>query len=263
VIQLSLTPSYFQIGPLNIYWYGLCLALSLAVYSWYLKKRIQGFGFKATLTEEILLVAFISALIGARLYHILSQLPYYLLHPQAIFFVWQGGLGIFGAIVGAAAGIILYCRSQEIKPLKLLNFMAPPLLLAQAIGRWGNFFNREGFGPPTNLPWKVFIPLKNRPPQFINESFFHPTFFYESFLCLAAFGLYLWLEKKLKSQSFGLAYFLIAYGTIRFITEFFRLDTWKIASLKIGYPLSLIMIAFGCGLIITNKINLDSEDNKA
>lgn len=253
VKQPFLIPPFFQIGPITIYLYGLCLALSLLVYGWVLKKRSRNFDFKANLIEEILLVVFISALAGARLYHVLSQLPYYLLHPQAIFFVWQGGLGIFGALAGTAAGIFLYCRYQGIKPFKLFNFMAPPLLLAQAIGRVGNFFNREGFGPPTDLPWKIFIPLKNRPPQFVSNSFFHPTFFYESFLCLIAFGLYLWLEKKLKSSNFGLAYFLIAYGTIRFLTEFFRLDTWQIANIKVGQPLSLAMIFSGLGFLVMRK----------
>ncbi|HUV72648.1 MAG TPA: prolipoprotein diacylglyceryl transferase [Clostridia bacterium] len=240
---------YFELGPFTFYYYGLFIALGLFFYYLYLKKNSSLSGIEYSLTQKAFFVSLVFALIGGRLYHVLSSLPYYLLHPFEIFYLWQGGLGIFGAILGGLLGIYVFSLMYEIKLIKILNLIAPPLLLAQAIGRVGNFFNHESFGPPTKLPWKVFIPAVNRPPKFVSFSYFHPTFLYESVLCLLAFGVYIFLKKKLKMNEFGFGYYLLSYGLIRFLTEFLRLDTWKIFDFKLGFLASLIMIGSGVFLL--------------
>ncbi len=213
--------------------YGFLIALSLLVLYFYTQKRAQLYSLKTRGVESAFLVSVVFALIGARLYHVLSSFSYYSHSPLKIFFVWEGGLGIFGALIGGFLGTYLYTKLKKMKLMDFLNLLAPPILLAQAIGRLGNFFNNEGFGPPI----------------FMNSSYFHPTFFYESFLCLVAFGLFLYLSRKFKSTSWHFAYYLFAYGIIRFFTEFFRLDTWLMGSIHLATLLSLSLVIGGAVLL--------------
>lgn len=235
--------------------YGFFIALGLFFIYFFARTNAKKHNLSFSSVESALIWGFIGALVGARLYHVFSSFSYYLYSPLKIFFVWEGGLGIFGAILGGITGIVLYSKLKHLDPLNFLNIMAPPLLLAQAIGRLGNFFNHEGFGPPTNLLWKVYIPITHRPSQFLSYSYFHPTFFYESFLCLLAFIIFILLPKKIK-ESFGLAYYLAAYGLVRLFTESLRLDTWKAGNLPIGYLLATTMILTGTFLLIRNKVRL-------
>jgi phosphatidylglycerol:prolipoprotein diacylglycerol transferase len=236
---------YINLGPLTLYYYGLFIFLGLLFVYIYLKTQAKKHQINPRQIESAFLTSLFFALLGARLYHVISSLQYYLVRPFNIFFFWEGGLGIFGAIVGGIAGLYLYCQATETKLINLLNLLAPPLLIAQAIGRVGNHFNFEGFGPPTNLPWKVAVPPAYRPPRFIAQPFFHPTYFYEALLCLAAFAFYLALKKTLKKNHFGFAYYLISYGLIRILTETFRIDTWRVGNLKIGYMASAAVILAG------------------
>ncbi len=213
--------------------YGFLIALGLFFIYLYCKLNYRNYHLSLPSVESALIWTFVSSLIGARLYHVLSTFSYYQDSPLKIFFVWEGGLGIFGAIIGGVIGASLYCKRHKVNLFNLLNLMAPPLLLAQAIGRLGNFFNHEGFGPPI----------------FMNSSYSHPTFFYESFLCLVAFGLFLYLSRKFKSTSWHFAYYLIAYGTIRFFTEFFRLDTWTVGAIHLATLLSLSLVIGGAVLL--------------
>lgn len=221
--------------------YGLLIATGIFSICLYCKLNCRKYRLSFPSVESALIWALIFALVGARLYHILSSFSYYSHSPLKIFFIWEGGLGIFGAILGGLAGIFLYSKLKHLNPLNLLNLIAPPLLLAQAIGRLGNYFNQEGFGPPTNLPWKVFIPSASRPPQFVAYSYFHPTFFYESLLCLLAFLIFVFFIKK---KNLGFTYYLLSYGIIRFLTEFWRWDTWTWNGLKIAQWLAL-----GAGIV--------------
>jgi phosphatidylglycerol:prolipoprotein diacylglycerol transferase len=223
--------------------YGFFMALALFSLYHYSKLNHQKYQTPWPQVELGIIWAFIFALVGARAYHIFSAFQYYALHPFSVFRVWEGGLGIFGAILGGIAGIILYSKIKHLNLLNLLNLIAPPLLLAQAIGRLGNFFNLEGFGPPTNAPWRMFVPIEYRPPQLAAYSYFHPTFFYESILCLVAFLIFLFLPKRYKENS-GFAYYLVAYGIIRFSTEFFRWDTWTWSGVRVAQWLAL-----GAGIV--------------
>lgn len=205
------------------------------------------------MVEKLFIVSLVSALIGARLYHVISWFSYYKLFPAEIFMVWRGGLGIFGAIMGSVLGIYIYCRLKRLSFVNVLNLFAPPMLAAQAIGRLGNFFNAEGFGPPTDVFWRIFVPVSSRPIQFVDFSFFHPTFFYESLLCLLFFLLFLYLSKKKGILNFSFAYYLISYGLIRLFTEAYRLDTWTVYGYKVGFFLSVAMIISGVVLIYFSK----------
>lgn len=231
----------FNLGPLTFHWYGIFIGLGLVFLLCYLKKAALKYRFPAREIETYYLIGLISSLIGGRIYHLLGSLEYYRHSPLKVLFVWEGGLGIFGAIIGGIIGLFLYGRHRKIDIFDLFNFMAPPLLLTQAIGRVGNFFNHEGFGPPTNLPWKLFIPIEYRPPQYLSSSYFHPTFFYESLLCLLAFLIFVVFIKK---KDLGFAYYLFSYGIIRFLTEFFRWDTWAWNGFKVAQG-----VALGVGIV--------------
>lgn len=240
-------PQYILLGPIKIYFYGIFISFAIASWYLYLKsslKRTKEYSY----LDSLFTVSLISALIGARLYHVLSWYSYYKRFPLEIFYFWQGGLGVFGAITGGLVGLFILSKAKHLSFLTILNLITPPLLMTQAIGRLGNNFNYEAFGPPTDLPWKIFIPTSERPLNYLEKSYFHPTFLYESILCLIAFLIYFFIFKKNKPQKFGFAYYLISYGLIRFFTEFFRIDTLVIYNIHAAHIFSLIMIISGLWL---------------
>lgn len=240
---------YLSFGPFSFYFYGLFIGLGVLVIYFYTRRYAGQFLLDNKGVENLFFVSLFSALVGARLYHVISWYSYYRQFPLEIFYIWHGGLGIFGVILGAILGIYFYCKKNRMDFLNVLNLFAPPLLLAQAIGRLGNYFNLEGFGPPTESILRVFVPVSLRPVQFLGNSYFHPTFFYEALLCLFFFLLYILFFKRKNLQHYGLAYYLISYGLIRLFTEMYRIDTWKYLDYKVGYIISFIMIFAGTGIV--------------
>lgn len=193
-------------------------------------------------------VAFWSILcgiLGARIYHIFSMLPYYSYHTGQIFNLLNGGLGIWGAVIGGALGASIYLFIKKQNILRWLDLISVSIPLGQAIGRWGNFFNRELFGTPTDLPWGIYIKLENRPLEFLNYSKFHPLFLYESILDLILFIVLLKLYKsrsgKVKDGTF-LAVYLGSYAFIRFFLEYLRINPWTYAGLNVSQTLSILVL---------------------
>jgi phosphatidylglycerol---prolipoprotein diacylglyceryl transferase len=165
--------------------------------------------------------------------------------------VWEGGIAIHGAIIGGTIATIIFARLKRISVWQLLDLVAPSLILGQAIGRWGNFFNSEAFGKPTNLPWKLFIAPQYRPLELIDQEFFHPTFLYESLWNLGIFALLLWLffwglgrTNQLKTGTIAAVY-LIGYSLGRVWIEWLRTDSLMIGPLKMAQIVSLCAIALG------------------
>jgi phosphatidylglycerol:prolipoprotein diacylglycerol transferase len=203
----------------------------------YLKANASKYNLNFGQIEPGFFLILISALFGARIYHVLSSWSYYQTNLGEIFNFWQGGLGIFGALLGGFLAIFCYCKAKNINLKTVLDLVAPPILVTQAIGRLGNFFNLEGYGSLTNLPWKIYIPSFGSA---------HPTFFYESLLCLFAFLFYrLLTHQRTNRLPSGFAYYLVSYGFIRLITESFRIDTFQIHGLKIAFVISILMIFSG------------------
>ena len=201
--------------------------------------------------EDILwglsLWAIIGGIIGARIYHVLSSLPLYLSHPLNILTVWNGGLGIWGATAGGIAGALFYLKKQNQNPMYWLDLGSVVLPLGQAIGRWGNLFNQEIFGAPTNLPWGIYIKPENRPSNFTNFNKFHPLFLYESILNLLLFLILLTLYRKFSKTSpkgVFLSLYLGGYAIIRFYLEYLRIETWKIGNLNVSQCISILVLAF-------------------
>lgn len=249
-------PKSFNLGPLIVHFYGVIIALSIYL-GWYIaKKRASIYKIPGALFDDpILLLPLILAIFGARAYHVFDYWGYYINNPYSIINIPNGGLGIWGALVGIFIGLWIVARARHIDLLSILDLASPSLILGQAIGRIGNYINQEAFGPPTNLPWAVYIKPENRPADFINSARFHPTFFYEAILDFIFFLILIWLSKKLiaKSQLSVVrgqlfAMYLILYSTGRFITEFWRIDTAAVGGIKIAQVLSIAAFLIGLWL---------------
>ena len=217
-------PILFTLGPITVRWYGLLIALALLicilVAVWLGKKR----NLEANQIYDLALGAAIGGIAGARLYDVFFiAWDYYHDHLLDIFKIWQGGLAIHGAVIGGLAVLLIFTLYKKIFLLSFLDLFVV-LPLGQAIGRWGNYFNQELFGRPTNLPWGIPIDPANRPPQYPDQQYFHPTFLYESVLNLILFVILLIIFKKTPRPGVIFCLYLIGYGLIRIFTEFIRID---------------------------------------
>ncbi|MFA6533547.1 MAG: prolipoprotein diacylglyceryl transferase [Patescibacteria group bacterium] len=224
----------FQLGSLSIHWYGLLVTAGFLAGLFVLVRLFRFYGRPPAEAYDLFFYVIIFGLLGARIYYVFYDWAYYSGHLIDVFKVWQGGLAIHGAIIAALLTIYFYSRRRGWTVLVITDIVAACVPLALAIGRWGNYFNQELFGRPTNLPWGIPISLANRPAEYITSQYFHPTFLYESLMDLALAAVLLcWhcrcLKQAAKSQlevrpgeiTLG---FLFGYSLIRFVTEFWRVD---------------------------------------
>lgn len=196
----------------------------------------------------------IAGIIGARIWHILTPpasmvamgltTKYYLTHPMAMLAIWNGGLGIPGAVMGGVLAMYWYARRHKVNFATFLDVVAPGLILAQAIGRWGNFINQELYGAPSELPWAITIAPPYRLPAYANVARYHPLFLYESLLNLAIMGILLWVGSRfkdhLKNGDIFLLY-LVLYPLVRFFLEFLRLDPSNVGGLNANQTLMAVI----------------------
>jgi phosphatidylglycerol---prolipoprotein diacylglyceryl transferase len=249
-------PNIFQIGSFTLRWYGLLIASAVLIgvnLSIYLAKKRQMNG---ELIGDLSIWLVLAAIPCARLYYVLFKWNYYSQHPSEIIAIWQGGIAIHGAILGGTLAALIFAKIKQVKFWALADVVAPSLVLGQAIGRWGNFFNSEAFGSPTELPWKLYIPSTRRPEEYLDQEYFHPTFLYESLWDLSVFGILILLfsrslpaRKPLKDGSLFMIY-LIAYSLGRFWIEGLRTDSLMFGSLKMAQAISLIGAGIGsAGLV--------------
>ncbi|USN53513.1 MAG: prolipoprotein diacylglyceryl transferase [Candidatus Nomurabacteria bacterium] len=247
----------FTLGNISISWYGLCLSLGMlsAYFITYLLSRKRNIPL-GRLTDLLLLTAFLG-FIGARLYHVLNEPVYYWQHPGDIFQIWQGGLAIHGGILVGLLVLYYGARRLQLPLLRLTDLLAPGVLLGLSIGRWGNYFNQELFGRPTSLPWGIPIAESLRPESYINASYFHPVFLYESLIDLFGVVLllgFIWLERKRQNDTaIGVvtALFFLLYGVGRFAAELFRFDaTPHIIGIRLPLIVSALFILLGFWMLI-------------
>lgn len=244
-------PILVKLGPLTIRWYGLLIATAVLIgvsLSQYLASRRH---INPDLLGDLAIWLVVGAIPAARLYYVLFEWPEYAQHPERIIAIWQGGIAIHGAILGGIVAALIFARLKQISFWQLVDLVSPSLILGQAIGRWGNFFNSEAFGRPTDLPWKLFIPPDRRPPEYANFAYFHPTFLYESVWDLMVFGLLLTLffrslkaKPRLKVGTLFLVY-LVAYSLGRLWIEGLRTDSLMLGPLRIAQVVSLVGIVLG------------------
>lgn len=229
----------------SIRWYGVLIASSMAFGLWLSAREAVRRGESPDDLLKAAEIALIGGLIGARLYYVLFNLDYYQTQPWwRIFAVWEGGLAIHGGLIAGLLTGGAYVWAKGLPLLTYLDIVAPSLALAQAIGRWGNFFNEEAFGGPTDLPWKLFISEPRRPPAYVDQQFFHPTFLYESLWNVGAFFiLYVVLRRRLERApgALFLAY-LALYSLGRFWIEGLRTDSLMLGSFRIAQIVSVTAV---------------------
>ena len=219
-----------EIGPLDIRIYGIMIALGVIVAVLFIGWRMQQRGMNSEIAVSLAWVVVPAGLIGARIYHVITDWRRFSDEDRwgDVVRIWEGGLGIPGAIIGGVLAGAVLCRMRGWSLAEMLDIAAPALLAAQAIGRLGNWFNQELFGRPTDLPWGLEIDLAIRQqirPEYINEETFHPTFLYEALWMLALMGLLLWLDKLRKLPVGHLfALYVLGYASGRIWIEFLRVD---------------------------------------
>lgn len=252
-------PLLFQLGPFSLRWYGLLIALAVLL-GLVLATRLGKLrGIDPALIADLLPILVLAAVVGARLYYVLFEWRQYQLNWLDALAVWRGGIAIHGALLGGTAAVILYARWRRLPFWNLLDVLLPSVALGQAIGRWGNFFNSEAFGLPTDLPWRLTIPLANRPLDFLDQATFHPTFLYESLWNLGVLALLLVLffrgvrgQITLPAGALSCVY-LIAYSTGRLWIEGLRIDPLCLlgsppdcaGGLRMAQLMSLLLISLG------------------
>lgn len=244
-------PILKQLGPITIRWYGLLIATAVLVGVILSQNLAKHRHVDPELLGDLSIWLVIGAIPLARLYYVTFQWEEYANHPELIFAVWQGGIAIHGAIIGGVIATLIFARLKRVSFWQLVDLVAPSLILGQALGRWGNFFNSEAFGRPTDLPWKLFIPQNRRPSEYIDYSYFHPTFLYESLWDVMVFGLLLVLffrglkgKPQLKVGTIALVY-MVTYSIGRFWIEGLRTDSLMLGSLRIAQVVSLVEIVLG------------------
>ena len=246
----------FELGPLTIRWYGLLIASAILIGVNLSQSLAKRRGLDPEIVGDLAIWLVLGAIPMARLYYVLFQWQTYAAHPEQIIAIWRGGIAIHGAILGGLLAGLIFARVQKVSFWQLMDLVAPSLILGQAIGRWGNFFNSEAFGAPTDLPWKLYIPPEARPGGYQNFEYFHPTFLYESLWNLMVFGLLLVLffrslkgQPVLKPGTLFLVYFA-SYSAGRIWIEGLRTDSLMLGPLQIAQVVSALGMILGIvGLI--------------
>lgn len=248
----TIDPIAFSIGPITVRWYGLLIATALligAVGGCY-GCRKEGIDEDDFLT--IFMVVAVAAIIGARAYYVIFNWPYYGTHPDQIIAVWNGGLAIHGGLIAGVLTLWLGCKYYKIRFWQLADILAPLMILGQAIGRWGNYFNQEAYGfavSKADVPWAMWI----------DGAYRHPTFLYESIWNLLVFFFLLWLTKQLFTceGEVGLSY-LMLYSVGRFVVEGFRTDSLMLGPLRMAQVMSICLFV-GAALVLLYR----RKSNKA
>jgi len=247
-------PLPFLNTSFHIYFYGILIMLGVVAAAFLGQAEAKRRGINPDYIWDSLFWLVLAGIVGARIWHIFSPPPsmvaqgittaWYFAHPLDMINIRNGGLGIPGAIIGGALALWLYCRNKKISFLALVDTLVPGVALAQAIGRWGNFFNQELYGKPTNLPWKIYIDPAHRVPGYENYNYFTPLFLYESLWNLLNMAILLWLarrfEKWLKAGDIFYVY-MIMYSIGRFCLEFLRLDASQVGGLNFNQTFVIIV----------------------
>ena len=279
--------TFLNLGFLTIRWYGLLISISVVIGLSISKKLAKSRNIDPQYISDILPSLIISSIIGARAYYVIFEWRQYsgnnfftsfdlfnnVIQIPSFLAIWQGGIAIHGGLIGGFLCILFFCKSKNIHLKTFIDILIPSIILGQSIGRWGNFFNNEAFGIPTDLPWKLFIPMQNRPIEFINYQFFHPTFIYESLWNFLIFILLITIfyqqnNKNSVRPGFISCLYLIGYSFGRFWIEGLRIDPLCIGGLppfcdgglRMAQFISIFL--FSSGLIGIFFLRLKSYKNK-
>ncbi|CDR57384.1 prolipoprotein diacylglyceryl transferase [Staphylococcus argenteus] len=256
VVFNYIDPVAFNLGPLSVRWYGIIIAIGILL-GYFVAQRAL---IKAGLHKDTLVdIIFYSALFGfivARIYFVIFQWPYYAENPGEIIKIWHGGIAIHGGLIGGFIAGVIVCKIKNLNPFQIGDIVAPSIILAQGIGRWGNFMNHEAHGGPVSRAFLEQLHLPNFiiENMYINGQYYHPTFLYESIWDVAGFIILVNIRKHLKlGETFFL--YLTWYSIGRFFIEGLRTDSLMLTSnIRIAQVVSIILILVSIGLIVYRRM---------
>lgn len=244
--HFNISPIAFSIGEITVYWYGIIIASAILI-GLIIAKLLDGqYGVSYDNVEEFVLWAIPVSVICARIYYVAFSWNSYKYDLLSVFKIWEGGIAIYGAIIGAVITAIVYCKIKKIKLFDLLDYCVPMLALGQAIGRWGNFVNREAYGSETNSFFRMELLQKSG--EYISV---HPTFLYESLGLLLVFILLMLWKRKFSGEETAI-YFLL-YGILRAGIEWLRADSLMFYGVKVSMVLSIVLSAGAFLVLIIEK----------
>jgi phosphatidylglycerol---prolipoprotein diacylglyceryl transferase len=258
-------PIALRIGPLQLHWYGIIIAAAVLLAALLGARIAKSKGENPDEGWSMLLPVVVVSVIAARIYHVIHQWDaIYSKHPELIPQIWNGGIGIPGAVAGGALAIWLYTRAKGLSTARWLDIFAPALLLGQAIGRLGNFVNQELYGPPTTLPWGIPIDVAHRLPDWMNLSVypvattrFHPLFAYEAILNLIGMAVLLYVGRRLAHRLYDgdiALLYIMWYGAVRTALETFRTQNWVILGIPTAMWVGILgFVLAGAWLIIRHR----------
>ena len=258
-----MNPVAFQIGPLSVHWYGLLIGagIMLALLTTYLLSERSALQTDKVMDGCIYMLPI--AFLGARAYYVLFNLSYYLEKPSEIIKVWHGGLAIHGGVIAAIVFLVIYARRAKMDPLALLDLLAPGVILAQAIGRWGNFINQEAHGGVVSETFIRHFPEFIARGMLIDGNFYHPTFLYESGWNLVVFLILMVLSLR-RGLAPGriLAGYLVLYSLGRFFIESLRTDSLMLGPLRVAQVVSLVGILVGLTIfwVTRKRLRIEKKD---
>lgn len=243
-LEIELERVAFSLFGIDVYWYATLIVLGMVIALLLCKRDSGKYGVKFETILDLSLYVIPISIVSARIYYVVFNLEPYMADPLKIFDFRNGGLAIYGGIIGAVITIIVFCKKRKINFLDILDYVAPFLPLAQAIGRWGNFINVEAYGTETNLPWRMGI--------FENGIYkeVHPTFLYES---IATFIIFLILYNRRNKRKFKgeiTALYLVMYSFVRFFIEGLRTDSLMFFNFRISQVLSLSIFVVFCIILL-------------
>jgi len=223
--KILLNPVALTINNFDIYWYGIIFALAFLFGFLVVVREAKRTGFDIDKTINLIFWTIVFGFIGARGGFALLNWSFYAANPLMVLNIWQGGLSLFGAIISGGLFLIIYSLAKKENAWKALDLFSPALLIGMAIGRWGNFFNQDYFGIPSNYPLSLYIHPANRPWELRSFAFFHPLFLYESILCLVLFIALVLMKKKRQLEAGTIfLFFILGYSAIRFFVEFLSIE---------------------------------------
>lgn len=258
-----MNPVIFELGKLEIRWYAALILIGALLAIYLIQKEAFKFGVSKEFIFNMAFWAIIFGFIGARIYYVVFDWSYYSKHLSEILKIWEGGLAIHGGLIAALITILIYTKKYGLRTIRYMDFICPPVLLAQSIGRWGNFFNSEAHGAATTLEHlkSMHIPNFIIDGMKIDGIYYTPTFLYESIACLILFLVILFIRrsKYIKVGSVT-AIYLIGYGVIRFFIEMSRTDALMLGAFKMAQIMSIIMVVIGIVILMINVRKSKFED---
>lgn len=274
MVELLTIPSpdqgVWHLGPVPVRGYALAIILGIVAAIWIGERRWVARGGRSGEVQDLAIWAVPFGLVGARLYHVATDHGLYFGEgrtPWSALYVWQGGLGVWGGIAGGALGVVIGARAKGIRLLPVLDALAPGVLVAQALGRWGNWFNQELFGKPTDLPWALSVSDDTAlDAGYAAGTTFHPTFLYECVWNLAAFGLLIWLDRRLRlGHGHVLALYVMLYTLGRGWIEMLRIDSVELSDvggLRFNVWTSIVLFVLAAAYVAWSTVRRPGREDQ-